>query len=221
MARQERGVRTRRAILEAMASLIDEVGYGAATITMLVERTGLTRGALYFHFASKEEMARGVLAEALTSEGVREQNLKLQEWVDVGMVLAYRLPREPLMSAAITLSIDTKVRRILGTRWPDWVDLGRGLLDEAGRRGELLPHADPHTASRLFVGAWTGVQVVRETLPGSPELVEEISALYQLILPNLATAGVLARLDTSPHRAEQLARSIPDARAESVYVPAL
>ncbi|NBE49931.1 ScbR family autoregulator-binding transcription factor [Streptomyces boluensis] len=220
MARQERGVRTRRNILETMAGLINEVGYEAATISMLVERTGLTRGALYFHFSSKEEMARGVLAEALTSEGVREQEFKLQEWVDIGMLLAYRLPREPLMSAAIRLSIDAKARNVLGTRWPDWVDLGRDLLTEAKRRGELLPHADPWSVAKLAVGSWTGVQLVTEALPESAELVEEISALYQLLLPNVATAGVLARLDTSPRRAEQLARSIPGAASETVHVPA-
>ncbi len=201
-------------ILEAMAELFNEVGYDAATITALVERTGLTRGALYFHFPSKEDLARGVLAESLTKEGVTPQQFKLQEWVDLGLVLGYRLPREPLMRAAIRLSVDCRARGLFGTRWPDWVELGGQLLGEAKERGELLPHADPESIARLAVGSWTGVQLVTEELPGNLELIDEISALYQLLLPNVATPGVLAKLDTSPHRAKQLleaSRAAPDA----------
>ncbi|QIJ65866.1 ScbR family autoregulator-binding transcription factor [Streptomyces sp. JB150] len=207
MARQERAIRTRDSILEAMASLFIEVGYEAATIAALVERTGLTRGALYFHFPTKEAMAHGVLARAVTREGIIPQTYKLQEWVDLGLLLAYRLPREPMLRAAVQLSVDPRARGLFGTRWPDWIDVGRDLLVEAKRRGELLPHAVPEEIARLTVGAWTGVQLVTEALPDGLGLAEEISRLYQLILPNVASVGVLAKLDASAYRAERLLAS--------------
>ncbi|KOX07668.1 gamma-butyrolactone-binding protein [Streptomyces sp. NRRL B-3648] len=187
-----------------MASLFIEVGYEAATIAALVERTGLTRGALYFHFPTKEAMARGVLDRAVTREGTAPQTYKLQEWVDLGLVLAHRLPHEPMLRAAVQLSVDPRARSLFGTRWPDWINLGEDLLVEAAERGELLPHAVPAEIARLAVGAWTGVQLVTEALPGGPDLCEEIARLYQLILPNVASTGVLAKLDTSPYRAKRL-----------------
>ncbi|WP_189219872.1 MULTISPECIES: ScbR family autoregulator-binding transcription factor [Streptomyces] len=211
--RQERAIRTRESILEAMASLFIEVGYEAATIAALVERTGLTRGALYFHFPTKEAMARGVLARAVTREGILPQTHKLQEWVDLGLLLAYRLPREPMLRAAVQLSVDPRARGLFGTRWPDWIDLGEDLLVEAKERGELLPHAVPAEIARLAVGAWTGVQLVTEALPDRLDLSEEIARLYQLILPNVASIGVLAKLDTSPYRAERLLGPAADADA--------
>ncbi|MFC8229824.1 ScbR family autoregulator-binding transcription factor [Streptomyces sp. NPDC057287] len=213
MARQQRAIRTRRIFLEAAAEVFDEHGYDAATIAAILERAGLTRGALYFHFTSKEELARGVLQEAVTSDGVTPQTFKLQEWVDIALLLAYRLPREPLLSASIRLSVDPRARGLFGTRWPDWISLGTEILTEAKDRGELLPHVDPGATSRLFVGAWTGVQLVTESMAEPPELVNEISALFELILPNNAVPGVLARLDTSPHRA---ARIIEQQRAVPV-----
>ncbi|MHC3534385.1 TetR family transcriptional regulator, partial [Streptomyces sp. DT7] len=85
-------------------------GYDAATIAAILERAGLTRGALYFHYTSKEELARGVLEEAVTSDGVLPQTLTLQEWVDIALMLAYRLPREPMLSASIRLSVDPRAR---------------------------------------------------------------------------------------------------------------
>ncbi|AWK08888.1 TetR family transcriptional regulator [Streptomyces spongiicola] len=204
MAKQDRAIRTRNQILESMASLFNEVGYDAATIAALVERTGLTRGALYFHFASKEDIARAVLDEAVTREGLREQAFKVQEWVDLGLLLAYRVPREPILHAAIRLSVDPKARRLFGTRWPDWVAVGEGFLTEAKQRGELLPHADPAVVSRTVVGSWTGVQLVSEAMSEDLDLAEEISVLYQLVLPNVVTPTVLARIDSSPYRAERL-----------------
>ncbi|MEK8143998.1 helix-turn-helix domain-containing protein [Streptomyces sp. M10(2022)] len=106
MAIQQRAIRTRRIFLEAAAEVFDEHGYDAATIATILERAGLTRGALYFHFTSKEELARGVLKEAVTVDGLTPQAFKLQEWVDIALLLAYRLPREPLLSASIRLSVD-------------------------------------------------------------------------------------------------------------------
>lgn len=124
--------------------------------------------------------------------------------MDTALLLAYRLPREPLLSASIRLSIDMRARSLFGTRWPDWIAYGADLLTEAEVRGELLPNVDPVAVSRLLVGSWTGVQVVGETSPESLDLVREISALLEMILPNIAVPGVLSRLDTSPHRAERL-----------------
>lgn len=195
-------------ILETAAAMFNELGYDATTIGGLIERIQLTRGGLYFHFTSKEQLARAVLDEAVTLEGLAPQTFKLQEWVDVALLLAYRLPREPVLSASIRLSVDPKARSLFGTRWPDWIDVGNRLLDEAKERGELLPHVDPSETSRLLVGAWTGVQLVTETLPDR-NLCEEISSMFALLLPNIACAGVLAKLDISPYRAQRLLEAAP------------
>ncbi|MFD9519021.1 TetR family transcriptional regulator [Streptomyces sp. NPDC059979] len=83
MASQARGIRTRRQLLDAAASTFLEHGYEGASIGEITRRAGLTRGAVYFHFSSKEEMAQGVLDEAITTDRVRPQVLKLQELAPV------------------------------------------------------------------------------------------------------------------------------------------
>lgn len=142
-ARQERAIRTREAIPEAMVRLFTDVEYETATIAALVERTGLTRGALYFHFPTKEAMARGVLDQVVTREGLVPQTYKLQERVDLGVLLAHRMPQEPMLRAAVQLSVHPKARSMCGTCRPDWIRLFEDLLVEAEERGELLPHAVP------------------------------------------------------------------------------
>lgn len=66
MARQERAIRTRQVILEAAGAVFDEHGYAATTISMVLERAAVTKGALYFHFPSKESLAQAVLDEQIS-----------------------------------------------------------------------------------------------------------------------------------------------------------
>jgi AcrR family transcriptional regulator len=54
MARQVRSEATRRKILDAAIDVFGDVGYAAAGWNTIIERTGMTKGALYHHFDSKE-----------------------------------------------------------------------------------------------------------------------------------------------------------------------
>ncbi|WP_030744917.1 helix-turn-helix domain-containing protein, partial [Streptomyces lavendulae] len=44
MVKQERAVRTRRAVLEAAAQVIGTRGYEAATMAEIIQRAGVTKG---------------------------------------------------------------------------------------------------------------------------------------------------------------------------------
>ena len=47
---------TRERLLTAAQELIEEGGYGAASVVAIAERAGLAAGTLYRHFASKEDL---------------------------------------------------------------------------------------------------------------------------------------------------------------------
>jgi AcrR family transcriptional regulator len=61
--RAERGSATRAALVWAARELFSERGYGAVGTTEVVERAGVTRGALYHHFRDKRELFRAVYEE--------------------------------------------------------------------------------------------------------------------------------------------------------------
>src|ERR1700730_17692352 len=63
MARQVRSEATRRKILDAAIDVFGEVGYAAAGWGTIIERTGMTKGALYHHFDSKESLASAIIEE--------------------------------------------------------------------------------------------------------------------------------------------------------------
>ncbi|MGR8006932.1 ScbR family autoregulator-binding transcription factor [Streptomyces hypolithicus] len=207
MARQERAIRTRRVILVAAAEVFDEVGYAAASISEILKRSGLTKGALYFHFASKEELAQGVLEGQVSAlPAVPAQKLKLQESVDEALLLAYLLRRDtgdPIVQGSVRLTVEQgSARDGLDRRVPmrAWLDHTLSLFEEARARGEILPHVDLAAAAQLFVGGFTGVQVLSNIMTEREDLPERVADLYRHLLPSIAVPAVLVRMDFSPER---------------------
>src|ERR1700678_1948300 len=52
-----KGEQTRRRIVEAAAPIFNKRGYEGASLSELMEATGLKKGGIYRHFSSKEELA--------------------------------------------------------------------------------------------------------------------------------------------------------------------
>src|ERR687897_1087052 len=59
----ERRAATRGALLDSARSLFAERGYHGTAAEEIVQRAGLTRGALYHHFEDKKDLFRAVVDE--------------------------------------------------------------------------------------------------------------------------------------------------------------
>ncbi|MDX3646262.1 ScbR family autoregulator-binding transcription factor [Streptomyces sp. MB09-02B] len=213
MAQQERAVRTRRAVLEAAATVFADHGYTAATVADILKIAGVTKGALYFHFDSKEALARGVL-EVQADQRLPEQEIKLQEMVDVAMTVAHRLRFDPVLRAGARLSADPAGRKHYGSAWPLWVDMLAEIVSQARLRGETLAHVVPREVGELVVGAFNGVQLYAQLESGLEDIERRVSVLLQYLLPSIASPAVLMRLDVAADRGERLIREA------AVLVPA-
>ncbi|MEU3652827.1 ScbR family autoregulator-binding transcription factor [Streptomyces sp. NPDC032161] len=208
MAQQARAIQTRRSILVAAAAVFDERGYSSATISEILARAGVTKGALYFHFSSKEDLALGVMDVQLDSSPL-PQLTKLQELVDQGMLLAYRLRHEPLVRASVGLAMDQAVEGLdRGTPFRAWIDRLEHLLNAAKDQGELLPHVDPRETAEMLAGSFSGIQVMSQALCKREDLGHRISVLLHFVLPSISTPAVLTTLDMAEDRGERLSEAL-------------
>jgi AcrR family transcriptional regulator len=76
---QELMIPTRQRLEQAAQELIEEGGYGAASVAAIAERAGVAAGTLYRHFASKQEL----FVEVFRSVCAREERAMRQAAQDM------------------------------------------------------------------------------------------------------------------------------------------
>ncbi|MEU9233621.1 ScbR family autoregulator-binding transcription factor [Streptomyces subrutilus] len=205
MAEQERAIRTRRAILLAAAKVFQERGYQTATISEILSAAGVTKGALYFHFQSKEELAQGVLNAQYQDLVIPDRTTKLQEIVDMVALHTYRLETNPMVRASVRLAMDQRATDLdRSGPWQDWVDGVQSKLERAQAQGELLPHVLPAETASVIVGAYGGVQSMSQAVSDYGDLVVRVSALLRHLLPSISQPSVLPSLDLSETRGQRV-----------------
>jgi len=210
MARQERAIRTRRAILEAAGAVFDEHGYTTTTIAMVLERADVTKGALYFHFPSKESLAQAVLDEQVPFGAVPPQPCKLQEVIDMTFVVGQRLLSNALLRGSVRLAVDQATPSGVdhGEPFRQWADRLTSLLERARAQGELLPTVDPRETVELLVGSFTGIQLMSRALSDREDLGHRLSVLWAHVLPSIAVPGLLLALDSKADRGARVLASL-------------
>ncbi|MEU6484206.1 ScbR family autoregulator-binding transcription factor [Streptomyces sp. NPDC046887] len=207
MAQQARAVETRRLILQGAAVVFDELGYDAASIKEILSRVPVTKGALYFHFPSKEDLARGVLEEQTLHPNFLPQASKLQQVVDLAMTVAHALPNDAMLRAGSRLALERgSVDFAAHSPFLAWAKVCEELLEQAKGDGEVLPHVDCRETAELVVGSFTGIQAFSQVSSGLLDLEQRVSAMWRHILPAVAVPSALTRMDTGPDRGARLSQ---------------
>ncbi|MFJ9447640.1 ScbR family autoregulator-binding transcription factor [Kitasatospora sp. NPDC101235] len=215
---QERSERTRGRLVEAGAALFDRRGYAGATLGEIAATAGVTKGALYFHFASKEELARAVSARAerLLRSACTEVRASspLQGLIDAGYWLVDALGADPVIRAAFrlgredagwqvsptTASLTTAGPAFAGMRGfhSVWAGVVRDLLAGARRAGELRDRSGGLGPETLVVTAACGLEVVFVDGCPADERARRVGALWDWLLPCLVPPGTAGGYRTRP-----------------------
>ncbi|MGW6703914.1 ScbR family autoregulator-binding transcription factor [Streptomyces sp. NPDC054956] len=207
MSQKETSRRTRQAIVEAAGAVFAEKGFNGATIADVYQRLGLTKGAFYYYFKNKEELAQAVLASRIDTLGfpLVPRSTRLQELIDKDMLFAVQIRSDPIVQGSLRLSLERGSQHVDRLRpYQDWIDLNRSALGRARECGELHAHVDLDAVANLFVSAFTGVQVLSEVMSEWEDLEARVSVLLKHIMPIIALPTVLAELDMAPGRADRV-----------------
>lgn len=209
--KQERAVQTREAILHAAAEIFDTSGFAGASINRILKSAGVTAGALYFHFKSKEDLARAVMNSQPESIIPWLESEGLQRLVDITMVWAYQLQVDPLLRAGVRL---TGEQRAFGvhdsTPYQEWSQIMTDCLQVAVSKGELQAGVDPAELAEFVVEACTGMQTYSSVVSvGRADLADRAVRMWRLLLPGIAVPAVIARTEVNPARVKAVIRASP------------
>ncbi|NNN31850.1 TetR/AcrR family transcriptional regulator [Streptomyces sp. S3(2020)] len=201
MVKQDRAIRTRRTILTAAAKVFEERGYQAATISEILSAAGVTKGALYFHFPSKEHLAEGVLHEQDQLLPIPDRACKIQQFVDTVMLHSFRLQTDPMVRAGVRLSLDQQAAGLdRSGPFLRWAEICNELLEKGQAQGELLPHVVASETADVMVGCFAGVQAMSQAVSDHQDLPQRVNAFLRHVLPSVVVPSVLASVDLTEGR---------------------
>ena len=174
---QKRANATRAQIVRGAAEVFEREGFVAATLTKIVGNAGVTKGALYFHFRTKEELAYAVFEEpwlwlAEPEEGTENP---FRAVVDLCARFVNALDKDPVMRAAIRLALERTVPvRESGRPNPydAWCGAVGVLLSQAESKGALVVAA--RVATDLVTAAVTGVLISERSRAGRDRRLAEL-----------------------------------------------
>ena len=191
MVRQERAERTRQRIIEAAAEVFDQNGFSGTSVSEILARAGVTKGALYFHFPSKEAIAATIEGSEVVALAavVSASGPFLQAVIDLSHGMARALQESPMVRASIRLAIESSFSEPSPGPYVSSIELIRTLLLRAQGEGTVRLDLDVDAAARFIISSFTGAQIVSQVFTGRQDLEQRLVELWGFILPGLVVPG--------------------------------
>jgi AcrR family transcriptional regulator len=194
-SKAEQADATRAALCAAARQLFTDRGYAATSTTEIVERAGVTRGALYHHFTAKEDLFRAVFEQL---EGEVTRHVATEALTSADPLEQLRRGTRAYLEACIDPAVQRVVLlegpSVLG--WQTWQEIeqryGYGLVVagvEAAIGAGLIATQPVEPLAHVLFGALTeaGMVVARADEPGAAR--KEMEAAMDRLLDALRTSS--------------------------------
>jgi AcrR family transcriptional regulator len=190
MVRQARSEATRRKIIDSAVDLINEIGYPAAGLNDIIERAELTKGALYYHFDSKEALATAIIEEGSESllgafrAAGRSGSPSMENVIHGTFVITEVIGTDNVVRAG------SRLLRTFGAFNPAAKKVFQMLVDELGEHvtraiaeGDLRADLKPESTSGAIVAAMLGDELLSSALSDGEDLRARFTRSWELLLP--------------------------------------
>jgi AcrR family transcriptional regulator len=201
VTKQARSENTRLHLVRSAAELFDSNGFAGATLEDVSRAAGVTKGAFYFHFASKDELAGAIQAEAcaLLRAAVYRNSGRhpaVQSLVDITHELGGWLETEPVVRASFRTARECGHR---GTPfldfYTDWLATVETLLASARRAGELRDAVGVEETATLVLTVSSGVEMLWWSGIRHGSIKDSLTGMWRLALPGIVVGDQLSEID--------------------------
>ena len=176
---------TRDKILQSAFCEIHRQGFQAASIANILQDTGLTKGALYHHFLTKQALGLAVVEEVIKGrlEGLifkplRESERPVEMLLEIIATISKKVPSDfvmlgcPLNNLMQEMSaLDELFQERLGGVLGIWQKTVEDALRRGKKQGTIRADVDYKAAALFVVSAWEGCIGVAKNMQ-SPKVFE-------------------------------------------------
>ena len=193
-----KGEQTRQRILETAAPIFNRRGFKGCSLHELMQATGLEKGGIYRHFASKEELAAEAFRYALAhSNRLKAPDLSAIAGAPEKLRCTVRrfvsTPSDiaggcPLMNTAIDADDGNPVLRELareGLR--AWRQRLCTILEDGLNRGEIRPGVEPRAVANTLISTLEGALMLSR-IEGSRTALKDAAQSLESLIDSLEPA---------------------------------
>ena len=174
---------TRDKILDAAFQEIHRHGFQSASLSNILASTELTKGALYHHFPTKNDLGHAVIDEIIRSgldamvlAPLRESDDPIETLLEIIQRKSERTTLEsvilgcPLNNLAQEMSpLDEDFKQRLNSILTEWHNTFADALKRAQKQGKVRKDVDCRAAALFLVSAWEGCVGVAKNLQSVKE----------------------------------------------------
>ena len=187
----ERSTNTRAALLAAARELFTEKGFAATGREEIAERAGVTRGALYHHFESKQAAFEAVARELDAEVGERVvASARKGASASDQIRRSARAYLEACTDPAVVRILLTEAAAVLGAQWvrssneAACVVLLTPAIEHAKREGQSVP-GDAHVAAQLLLGMLNEAGAIIASAPNPKAAAKKITPTVDAFVARL------------------------------------
>ena len=193
---QKRSEETRRGIMESAVQLFSRSGYDAASVDEICQAAGISKGAFYHHFPSKQQLflsiiedwLRGVDAQLFTQPGNGAsvpQSLNRMARM-LGFVFNAASGQLPMfMEFMVQASRDQAVWDATIAPYRRYQGQFAGLIEQGITEGSIRPEVNPQTVSWVLISLAVGILLQGVIDPEMADWNEVTRSGVQMILDSV------------------------------------
>ncbi|MCV7440888.1 TetR family transcriptional regulator [Mycobacterium paraense] len=189
---------TRQRIIAAASRQFAHRPYSVVSLDDILAEAELTKGAMYFHFSSKQALALAIiddLTEMSRSAVVELLDRKmsgLETLIEFVFVRAVQDTQHDAARAGVRL-LDTldNPTSLPPTVWQSWIEFVSSLIERAAAEGDVIQDHDPEDIAKMLVALWVGIRRT-SNLDQPGDYLDLLQRIWILALPSFANP---ARID--------------------------
>jgi AcrR family transcriptional regulator len=184
---QARAEATRQKIIHAAVDLFEEVGYGDTGLADILNRAGVTKGAFYYHFQSKEAVAAAIIDQAETQKRdaifrlTSSSSSALEAIIGLSFVVADMIERDKV--ARVGNQLEQALAQVSpagALAYTQFRSLYVSVVEQAIVEGDLLDDLDAEDMTQTIWAAVLGTQLLSSAT--GDDLLARLAQVWKVIL---------------------------------------
>ncbi len=189
-ASERRAGTTRQRLLAAASRQFAHRPYSMVSLDDILAEAELTKGAMYFHFSSKQALAVAIvddlteMSRAAVTELLAHKMSGLETLIDLIYLLAVQdTQNEVARAGARLLETLDNATALPPTLWQLWTELITNLIQKAVAEGDVVDHHDPEDIAKMLVALWVGMRRISD-LDQPEHYLDNLQKAWMLVLPS-------------------------------------